>query len=217
MVAFYIPPAGIVRHGPRKTWISASGNNTDATTISFGNFVAPATGLLVALLTCHGADSRTMSSVTIGGVAATLHATHGASGTRKAAIASRAVAAGTYDVSAVLSGTNGTSPRNFCGCWLLTDYKSATPVFAQYNYAGSTTAISVTHDVPAYGAAFYQVNETDSLPTWPNAIIDNVIDLGPHRGYWASRNIARQSSSVTETATYGGSGTHLLLNAAIWK
>lgn len=43
-----------------------------------------------------------------------------------------------------------------------------------------------------------------------------VPDLGSQRGYWASRNVARQAAGVTETATYGGSGTHLLFNAAIW-
>ena len=216
MVAFYVPPAGYMRRGPRRTFLAGVGNNTDATTISFGDFNAPSAGLLVALLTCHGANSRTMSSVTIGGSPATLHATHGASGTRKAAIASRLVSAGAHNVSAVLSGTNGSSPRNFCGCWLLTDYLSATPVFAQYNYAASAAAVSVTHDLPAYAAALYQVNETDSLPAWSNAVIDGVLDLGSHRGYWASRNVARQAAGVTETATYGGTGTHLLLNAAIW-
>lgn len=48
------------------------------------------------------------------------------------------------------------------------------------------------------------------------ALTGGVRDLGSHRGYWASRNVARQAAGVTETATYGGSGTHLLLNAAIW-
>lgn len=216
MVAFFLPPAGFQRNGPRKTWISSANNAIDTASISFGNFVVPSAGLLVALLTCHGAYSRTMSSVSIGGSAATLHATHGASGTRKAAIASRLVSAGTYNVTAVLSGLNGTSPRNFCGCWLLTDYISATPVFAQYNYASSTTLVSVTQDIPKYAAALYQVSETDSLPTFTSAAVDSLEDTGPHRCYWASRRVKTPEPGHVETATYGGSGTHLLFNAAIW-
>lgn len=215
MVAFYVPPAGYMRRGPSKTFLGGVGNNTDATSISFGNFVAPSAGLLVTLLTCFGADNRSMNSVSIGGTNGTLHLTNGVS-TRKVAVASRVVAAGTHNITAVLGGTNGTSPRNFCGCWLLTNYMSATPVFTEFNYASSTTSVAATHTMPSYAAAFYQVSETDSLPVFTQAVIDDVEDLGAHRGYWASRNVARQEGSITETATYGGSGTHLLLTAAIW-
>lgn len=215
MVAFYVPPAGYMRHGPRKTFLGGVGNNTNSSSISFGNFVAPTGGLLVVLATCFGADNRHTDSVSIGGTNGTLHLSNGVS-TRKVAIASRVVAAGTHNVTMVIGGANGSSPRNFCGCWLLTDYQSATPAFTQFNYASSVSAVSVTHDIPAYSIALYQVSETDSLPSWTSASIDDVEDLGAWRGYWASRDISRQSAGHTETATYGGSGTNLLLNAAVW-
>ncbi len=206
--------------GVRRLWLGAAASADAGSTISFGNFTVPAGGgLLVALLTCHGADSCTIPSVTIGGAAATLHATHGASGTRKAAIASRVVAAGATAVSVDLSGANGSSPRSFCGCWLLTGYRSATPAFAQYAYNGTTNlTIGVTHDIPLRAALLYQVNEISSSdPSWTKATADgNITGSLGHRSHWASRVGAGAAAGHVETATYASGAAHLLMNAAGW-
>lgn len=220
MVAFFVPPPAVRQNGPSKTWLGASVNESTAASISFGNFTVPAGGgLLVALITCHADASRTMSSVSIGGSAATLHATHGASSTRKAAIASRVVAAGAHNVSAVLSGGNGNSARNFCGCWLLTGYLSATPTFAQFFYNGAgNLSISRTHDAPSNAVALYQVNENGGTPSWSSAIQDGSIATPTYStpSYWASREFPAGATGHVETATYPNNPTHLLMNAAVW-
>lgn len=215
MVAFFVPPAGFQRNGPRLTWLGSSSNALGTTTISFGDFTAQSDGLLVVLLTCFATDNRNTDSVSIGGTNGTLHATNGVS-TRKVAVASRAVSAGTHNVTVVLGGANGGAARNFCGCWLLTDYASATPPYALHSYASSTASVGQTHDIPRYAVALYHVSETDSLPTWTSAAIDGFEDPGPYRSYWASRRVTRQEIGHTETATYAGSGTHLLLTGAVW-
>lgn len=206
--------------GPRirKTWLGAAASSDSGSTISFGNFVAPKGGLLVALLTVHGADSRTMSSVSIGGTNGTLDATHGASSTRKAAIASRVVAAGTHAVTATLSGANGSSPRSYCGCWLLENYRSATPTFAQFSYNGTgNLSIGATHDIPYGAVLLYQVNEISAVdPTWTAALLDGSVTGGIGRGHWASRIGAGSKTGHVETATFASGATHLLMNAAVW-
>jgi len=207
--------------GVRKVWLGSGVNNADAGTLSFGNFTVPTGGgLLVALITSIGANSRTTSSVSIGGVSGTLHASHGASSLYKAAIASRVVAAGSHDVSLVLSGNTGTSPRSFCGCWLLTNYLSATPTFTSCYYGGTgSLSISRTHDIPVGAANLYEVTEiSSSSPSWSNAVQDGdaTASLG-NKAYWASRVGAGPKSGHTETATFSsGLGGHLMMNAAVW-
>lgn len=206
--------------GIRATWLGAATTADTGPTASFGPFTIPTGGgLVVALITCHGADSRTMTQVTFGGLVGTLHATHGASGTRKAAIASHVVPAGNWSIVSTLSGNNGTSPRNFCGCWLLSGYLSATPVFAQYAYNGNTNlSIGITHDIPGRAALFYQANEISAVdPTWTAAQLDGSVTAGSGaRSHWASRISPAPGTGVTETATYASGATHLLMNAAIW-
>lgn len=206
--------------GVRRAWLGANANESTGTTISFGDFTVPAGGgLLVALITCHADASRTMSSVSIGGSAATLHATHGASSTRKAAIASRVVAAGAHNVSAVLSGGNGNSARNFCGCWLLNDYISATPTFAQFFYNGAVSlSISRTHDAPSNAVALYQANENVGTPSWSSAIQDGNAATATYSipSHWASLEFPWGEVGHVETAAYSSGPTHLLMNAAVW-
>lgn len=208
--------------GIRKTWIGASTNGSTAASISFGNFTVPAGGgLLVTLLIVIGDNSRTMSSVSIGGSAATLHATHGASNFFKAAIASRVVAEGSHDVTAVLSGINNNSPRNFCGCWLLNNYLSATPSFAQHLYNGYTTgtvASSPAHDIPSRSVALYQAVEHPGPATWSHAAEDGNITASGAGGYssWASRTVWLSETSHVETATYASALSHRMMNVAVW-
>jgi len=209
------------RRGVRKQWLGSGVNDTNAATLSFGNFTVPAGGgLLVALITSIGADSRTVSSVSIGGSSGTLHDTHGASSFYKGAIASRLLAAGSHDVSLVLSGATGTLPRSFCGCWLLTGYASATPTFADCYYGGnSSLTIALTHDIPVGAAMLYGVTEISvSNPTWTAATEDGSATgaLG-HKSHWASRAGVGPASGYTETATFSSGLLGLLfMNAAVW-
>lgn len=207
--------------GIRATWLGAATTANTGPNSSFGPFTVPTGGgLMVALITCHGVESQTMSHVTFGGLVGTLHATHGgASSTRKAAIASKVMAAGSWSIVSTLSGNNGTSARNFCGCWLLTGYLSATPAFAQYAYNGNTNlSIGITHDIPGRAALLYQVNEINAVdPTWTAALLNGSITAGTGaRSHWASRISTSPKSGHVETATFASGATHLLMNAAVW-
>lgn len=211
-----VTPA-VPRSPIRKTWLGAATTSAGGSTINFGDFVAPKAGLLVTLLTCFGADNRNTDSVSIGGTNGTLHATNGTS-TRKTAIASRLVAAGTHNVTAVLGGANGSSPRNYCGCWLIENYLSATPAFAQFSYNGNVNlTIAATHDIPFGAALLYQVNEISAVdPTWTAALLDGSITGSIGRSHWASRIGAGPRTGHVETATFASGATHLLMNAAVW-
>lgn len=216
-----IAPVAASSGGVSKLWLGSAANNSNASTLSFGNFVVPAGGgLLVALITSIGESSRTVSSVSIGGSSGTLHATHGASSFFKATVASRLVAAGTHNVSLVLSGNTGTWPRSFCGCWLLTGYLSATPTFSSSYYGGTySLSISRTHDIPARAALLYQVTEISaSSPSWTTAQSDgSATGSYGHKAYWASKTVASPKTGHTETATFtSGLGGILLMNAAVW-
>jgi hypothetical protein len=152
------------------TFINNATDVTDQTTYNFGNFTAASGGLMIVVFVAQGNQSRTVSSVSIGGTNGTIHNSN-ASLNRKYAIASRVVSSGANNVSVTLSGNNGTTPKAAVGVWLLTGYSSATPVATGADTHGTGSSINtISLNTSAGGVAvFGSFNGNNEAITWSSA------------------------------------------------
>lgn len=135
-------------------YIGSASNTTDQTTYNFGNFTAPSVGLMIAGVAARqstAGQTRTVSSVSIGGSGATIHA-NPSGGNNAAAVASRLVGSGSQAVSATFSG--GVN-RAACFVWFLTRFHSALPVDTDGINSTSGTSNDISLIIRAGGGAVY--------------------------------------------------------------
>ena len=135
-------------------YIGSASNTADQTTYNFGNFTAPSAGLMIAGVAARqstAGQTRTVSSVSIGGSAATIHV-NPSGGNNAAAIASRQVGSGSQAVSATFSG--GVN-RATCFVWFLTRFHSAFPVDVDGINSTTGTSNDLSLFIPAGGSAVY--------------------------------------------------------------
>lgn len=153
---------------PTITYLGASvvGGNPS---YSYGNFTAPRSGLFVFT---HGngnsgAQSRAISSATIGGVAATI--LQNQAGWASTGIFAREVDAGTFGVVVNMNGSTGYNAVGYA--FLVENYRSPTPVVTNGIAQNSTTVSnSVTVNVPMAAAGICgHYHFTSNSITWTNA------------------------------------------------
>lgn len=137
-------------------WIDTAFSVTNASSFNFGNFTAPAGGLMVVLYLCStGSASNVVSSISIGGTVGTLHAASTSSGQR-AAVASREVSAGAQNVTVTHNSNIGTiNIISVCGVWLLKNYTSASPVASTVTDASNSSSQIVSMNMAGPGVALY--------------------------------------------------------------
>ncbi len=205
----------------------ASYVNSFGTTMSGGDAIATATAMDVGAADAarriyalvywgEGGSHRTLSSMTIGGVSATIHSQGGHSGGASGfglAITSAIVPTGTTangvaNFSGAISGSASISILRAVGL------EDSSPFDTASDFSATTsTSLSTTIDVPEGGlviGAFYQSVNADSTVTWGGAaeILDRV-------GF-SSHLAAQTSRPITITATTeADSGNHLLVIS--WK
>ena len=145
---------------PTLTYIGSSPLTTNATSYNFGNFTAATAGLMIVVAMATSGGSPSISGVSIGGTAGTIHYNTGA-GAKVVAIASRVVSAGANNVT-VTTSSNG----NNCAVsvYLLTDYVSATPTTGATN-TGTGTSLAASFTIPAGSAAVFGVTHANTNAT----------------------------------------------------
>lgn len=202
---------------PELTFIGHVAMKADGTaTYNFGNFTFPEDCLAIVAFTSIADNSRVVTAVNIGGVAATLHAI-APSSRNKGAIASLVVAAGTYAVQVVLGGSGGSFSSHSVGVWALTNYRSATPVGALANNATSNVLTSsLAFNWPRDGVAVYSsmINSNDVTVAWSSASADGGQVSERSTSHAAKRNTALAETPHTETITYTPSNQNVLVGAS---
>jgi hypothetical protein len=89
------------------TYVNTNSSTANASTYDLGDFTMPSSGLAVVLVLAHGAASaRTITSVTIGGVAGSIVLDHAPS-IRNGGVITRSVSAGAQNVTVNFSGSQG--------------------------------------------------------------------------------------------------------------
>ena len=220
---FYSSPPPLVSVGTctvaSLTYLGSASSNTNAASFNFGNFTAAQAGLIVVAFHSVGNTSQTVTSVSIGGSAGTIHFATG-SATWKSAIATGPVAAGAQNVTVTLSGATGTLAGSGVGVWLLTNYQSATPFSTALN--GTTTnASTLSLNIPANGVAIFSHRRDayTGASTWSSATQRQAISYGTtvtRHHVFADKASSIDITPHSETVTWGTSNPGLIMGAS-WK
>jgi hypothetical protein len=159
---------GAAAAGATKTYINTASSTSDLTIYDFGNFNAPAAGLMVVGVIGVAPGSRSISTVSIGGTNGT-EAVQSAASSFQRGIFARAVSSGNNNVTVTFTG--GCS-RASVFVWLLEGYSSATAHDTAVNSAIATST-TATLTIPANGACFAvsHASNTNTI-AWTNATVD---------------------------------------------
>ncbi|WP_292541837.1 hypothetical protein [Mesorhizobium sp.] len=170
----YVKDAGVWKPVIEPAVLTYIGSNQNAADAASYNFAAQSIGvaafdrLVIVAAASRATVNIAATALTIGGSPANIHA-NSTSGLGSAAIASLLVPAGTAADIGVAYST--TTRRCAISIYTLNKYLSATPTAAVAPAAlGSTTTVTATLDVPAYGAALFLAGNGFPSPiTWTDA------------------------------------------------
>lgn len=196
------------------SYIGSASNTADQTTYDFGNFTAPSAGLMIAGVAARqstAGQTRTVSSISIGGSGATIHI-NPSGGNNASAIASRLVAAGSQAVSATFSG--GVN-RAACFVWFLTRFLSAAPVGVDGINATSGTSNDMTFPIRAGGGAIYVATHSALNDTVFSSAVEDA-DLGAEVQFAAARRIS-PAGIFPHVETISWSSGSPGISAASWR
>lgn len=210
--------AGARRNAPLLTGLGDLTITTNSTTYNYGNVVVPRAGLLIACPTIPLGSSanRTFSSVSVGGVAMTIHQTQVAR-YQQAVVASKEVAAGTFAMQSVVSGTG--AMNSAISLYLLEEYESPTPYdTAYFNQNSGGTPCAVAMDVPDYGVAiFAHVRWGGASDTvWVGATEDADINMESNTNRHSTAYLRPTSLETNRSISISGVTDHVLA-AACWR
>lgn len=183
------------------TYIGNTSDTTDQTTYSFAGAsigTASSDRLVVCGFTARANAARTVSSVTIAGVSATLVGT--------AIDAGAGADLATMWIAAVPTGTTGTISITFSaamlrcnvGVWTITGGGSATPTSTQTDNTVSSNVLSVSSDCPANGCII--------------AVSENGQGSGSATATWAG--VTENYDTTVETTSFGASGASANFSSA---
>jgi hypothetical protein len=169
--------------GFEATYIGTNSSSANTDVYNFGDFTTSKSGIIVAMFTSNGGNSRIVNSISIGGDASNLIAS--ATSAAQIACAGYAVkSAGTHNITATLNGLRGTSSSNLVAVWLLSGYSSGTPISSDLQTASSTNSRTITLDHQSGGIALYSIitNSSDTTRNWTSATTEllQVVNGRPH-------------------------------------
>jgi hypothetical protein len=185
------------------TYINTNSSTANASTYDFGDFTFPTNGLAVVLVVANGAAGvRTISSLTVGGNAASLEVNSG-DGPRTGGVASVAVVAGARNVTVNLSGTQG---RCAVFVYLLAGLVSNTVSdFQDLHAPGGTPVTSLALNsvtIPAGGVGLYAcLHANTNAHTWTNATEQTGADYSVEATDQVSSALALVAATVTPSWT----------------
>lgn len=204
--------------GPRLTYLGLLTLNGTQTTYSLGSVSAPRAGLLIvgAGSLSGGSINRTLSSISIGGSAGTLHTSSG-SVSQPTGMASRLVGAGSQAIAVTFSGS--TTAGAAAAVWLLEGYASATPTASATSADNtSNTSESVTLAFPAGGAgAFFHFHWGDTTTTWTNATEDVDQTFGNFGGGASAASYRAAGAEASRTVTAAFANQNSGTCGAVWR
>jgi hypothetical protein len=188
---------------PKLIYLGSNISGSDLTTYDFGNFTAPLSGLLVVgNIGRSPSGNRNLSSVSIGGSAATVHANPGGEW-NPAGISSLFVGPGSINVQATFSGGMDFAAA---GVWLLPRAQSGTSIGSAGSNHGNQTNTSISFDIPARGVTCYVAWAFTNPMTWGSATEDEVLSNPLGNGayvHFAHKFTDTALSGWTETVTHG--------------
>jgi hypothetical protein len=195
-------------------YIGSATNTADQTTYNFGNFTAPSAGIMIAGVAGRqstAGQTRTVSSVSIGGSGATIHV-NPSGGNNAAAIASRFVGSGSQAVSATFSG--GVN-RAACFVWFLTRFHSASPVDTDGVNATSGTSNDISLNIrPGGGALYVAMHSAPNDTVFSSA--DEDADLPAEVQFAAARKLS-PGGAFAHVETISWSSGSPGIAAASWR
>lgn len=201
---------------PEVEWVTGATSTADQTSYTFGPYDLPA-GLCVVAAASRNAsgNNRQITSITIGGVAATLHENPSGS-VNAVAVGSRRVAAGSQSI--VVSHSPGATNRCGIGVWNITRNRSDTPIDSYANNGTSPSSAS-SADVPMTfpgGVAVYGlIQGLSSLDTtWSSA--RERFDVSAETRFSFADKPSLIGSSHTETASWGSNQVYGIVGAS-WR
>lgn len=202
LAAIYVGDEKVWPTLPVAHWIEARANTIDQAVHDFGSFTIPVDGLVVVGFAAPGGDADSVSEISIGGSPATMHTS--TTGGYKVAFASRAVSAGSHNVTVTLNDANGDADVQAVGVWVVEGLNSNTPVEAYSSGGSANTSRTATLDMEEGGVALYVLaRNTDTEVTWTDATQRGTGDGNGHQGTFADHSPTPNASDHTETASWG--------------
>lgn len=193
---------------PTVTWIDANTSFANETTYNFGNFTAASSGLMIAVFLALGTNTRAVSSISIGGGAATIVVSNPSGNTRKFAIGARSVSVGAQNVTCTLSGDNGSSVGTGAavGVWLMTNYGVVAPFSTNFasSVADNDTSMSMNYAVNGVGV-FGACHNNNNGTTWSNATERFDANVGASRFSFADYKATNPETGTVVQAIWSGS------------
>lgn len=208
---------GFHKRALKLTYINSSLVATTTAVIDFGNFNAPAAGLMVVGCRARGAGAFGVTSISIGGTNGTLISDGGTS-TDPVALVYRAVAAGNNNVTVTWSTTH--SGGGGVAVWLIENYLSATPFNTAVPASGSASTGVATLNLAAGGCAIYMASHANTdAAGWSSAterLDDNTLGGGAVNTTAADKLTPSDVTSNAETVTWSAATTRQIVGAS-WR
>lgn len=195
--------------GLQRTWLGLQNSTTAATTYNF-DFTTASGGLFIVGFGVRNGSNRTLSSITVGGNAATIHDQSPSSNRNIWGLASIVVpSAGTYTVAITFSAGLTTILNLVVGAWLLTGYASATPHFVDGFDRGSATSLVMTYNAVNGGFALFGSGRSNtSGSSWSSATELDENTTTPSAMAFAEKVLTATATGQTETVSWSGSNSN---------
>lgn len=205
------------------TYIGATNeDDNNYTTYTFGSITLPSAGLYAFVVHGSSSSSRSLASMTVGGVAANIIA-----GTNPAALSVNAIAylrvasAGAVVISPTFSGQMGTAVVHV---YKITGNRKDAPYSANNAYATAGSALSISLNIPRGGGAIFgaeiYTNSSNSSYTWAGATevydVYSTVEKWTRSGAIIAPNNGALARSVTATSAIAATTLGLGLSGAAW-
>lgn len=200
------------------TWLGSSKNESTGSTITYSDVTTSTDGILVVLCTAFADVGRTVSSVRLEGTTCTQYSESLNGNLIKCGVGALSLSAGTYTPSMVLSSTNGSFARNFCGAWLLENADSTTEVDADAVYTSSSaTTVTVLLNTQKGGCALYLAGEK-AHTSWSGATHRGTEFISTSPTWTASfGDISNTNTATNYSETHTQSSGHAYVIAASFR
>lgn len=214
--------------GPKRTNATYIGstpeNDSNQSSFSFTNVPIGSPGLIAFVIAADGTNgtsfvARTLSSLTVNGVAANIIAVTNPNNPTSVFIAYLRVASGT--TANLIANFSGNMGRCVINVYRISGNKSDTPYDATASYAGAASSLGVTLTVPQGAAAIFGImysNGPGYTFTWAGAKED--YDTPSPTEYWCRSGASISPNngviSRTVTATANGGADKMALSGVVW-
>jgi hypothetical protein len=191
-------------------FVSTLTSSSNLTTYNLGDVVIPADGLVVVVLSTVGNSSVTLSSITVGGTAATILATTANNTAVGRGLVEKA--AGTHNLTVVLSGARGTSPGLVVTVYLLQNANVTPLSTVTYDHANASSR-TITLTTVDGGFAIYTYcirNNNDAGWSQGTSLYDNTVSGYRHEHRLVYPTTDNASFSNVITTNNGSNGNAAL-------